>query len=328
MKIKGKVLIVGKMLHEVGLQRLKEEVEEVVEVPKLDVQELLTEVSDAVVLYIRPIAERSVVRSTTTKLIEQGPKLEALAVSAHVFDLVDTQAAASRHLPILYSKLEDHSVAELSIALMLCAARKIQYLAQEFRAERFRYEMRHEWAGEELYAKTVGIIGLGQIGRCLAQICKFGFNMRVLAYSPHVEGRVARDLGVDLVDKLSRLLEESDFVCLCTVHTDETRHMIGPRELGQMKHSAYLINTTPGLVDEKALIQALESGNIAGAGLDVFDPDPPDDPENPLFRFPNVAVMPHMGGYTKVMMRRAALDIAESIIAFLRGQTPNCIEWP
>ena len=329
MKIQEKVVVLFEFPHEIGLRRLREEVAEVVQVAKLDMPRLLAEIEDASVLDVCiPTENRNLVRSTTTKLIKHGTKLKALAMLGHAGDLLDPKVAASHHLPILYSTVYDHAVAELAITLMLCTARKVQYLGQEFRAGRFHYKMRTKWSGEELNGKIVGIIGLGQIGRCLAQICKLGFNMKVLAYDPYIEGRVASDLGVDLASDLSQLLEASDFVCLTASLADETRHIIGTKELDQMKRSAYLINITPGLVDEKALIQALESGKIGGAGLDVFDPDPPEDTGSPLFKLPNVTVTPHIGGLTKETLYGLALENAEAIIAFLRGKPVTWIDWP
>jgi phosphoglycerate dehydrogenase-like enzyme len=211
---------------------------------------------------------------------------------------------------------------------MICTAKRIQYTGQEFREGRLDYEMRLDLIGTELYGKTVGIVGLGHIGRTLAQKCKLGFDMRVLAYDPYIKRPVSNGLEVELVDELSELLKESDFVCLTAILTEETRGIIGAKELKQMKSSAHLVNITPELVNEGALIEALQNATIAGAGLDAFDPDPPNDPQNPLFKMSNVAVTPHMAGVTKENQRRIALDNAEQIIAFLQGQTPENVYWP
>jgi len=328
MKLQEKVLLMGRMRHPDGAERLRELVGEVVEIPTLDEPRLLAEVKDASVLFIKPLADRTVVRSTTTTLIQHGSRLKALATSARSSDFVDLQAAAARKLPVIFTNLYDHNVAEHQIALMLCAAKKIQHLAREFRAGRFRYDMRGDWAGEELYGKTAGIVGFGAIGRALSLKCRLGFNMNVLAFDPYVDRGVARVLSIELVDSLRALLANADFVCLCAKNSPETRHMIGAEQLRQMKRTAYLTNITPGLIDEQALIEALRRGEIAGAGLDVFDPDPPDPQSNPLFDFPNVAISPHMGGDTLETMRRVAVTLAESIVDYLRGKTPQSIYWP
>jgi len=320
MKIKEKILILGTVWHEAGLRRLREEVDDVVEVPTLEMPRLLDEVADASVLFVRPIGERSVIRASTRALIEAGPRLKALATSTHSNDFLDMRAAAARNLPHLYTEAGyDHNVAEHMIALMLCAAKRIQYLADEFKAGRFRYSMRDDVAGVELNGKTVGIVGLGQIGSCLAMKCKLGFNMRVVAYDPYADAGVARVLGIEQVDDLGLLLEQSDFVNLCAVNTSETNHMIGAAELRRMKPSAYLINVTPALVDEGALVAALQQGVIAGAGLDVFDPDPP-VPDSPILKLRNVEVTPHVGGYTRENVIRVSLNVAEMLIGFLRGK--------
>jgi D-3-phosphoglycerate dehydrogenase len=327
MKIKAKVLLMFPMMHEVGFQRLKNEVEKVVLVKELDAEKLLSEVEDATVLNVGyPSEERGKVRDMTTKLIERGAKLKAIA-GPFVSDLIDFNAASAHHLAFLYPQSMGHTVAEHCILLMLSVARRVQYLAQEFREGRFSYGERLRRAGTELDGKTVGIVGLGGIGSSLARKCRLGFNNRVLAYDPYVEQRIADNLGVELVEKLSHLLKESDFVCMVAKCTDESRHMIGRKELRQMKPSSYIINTTPGLIDERALIEALQSGTIAGAGLDVFEPDPP-DPENPLLKLQNVAITPHMAGMTEEVSRRQSENTAEEIITFLRGGTPQRIYWP
>lgn len=327
MKIREKVLIMFGMADEVGVQRLKEEVEDVVVVPTLDEAKLLKEVADAAVIVVGPPpVAREAVHDVTTKMIQTGEKLKAAVMIGRPGDLLDFRLATSRGMVVLTSGLHGPTVAEHSLALMLCAAKRIQYLGEEFRRGRFTYNMRLAWRGDELTGKTAGLVGFGNIGRCLAAKLKYGFDMKVLAYDPHVMLHQADEMGVTLVDRLSTLLAGVDFVFCQAQLTGETRHIIGSKELAQMKRTAYLVNTTPGLVDEQALTEALQKGIIAGAGIDVYDPDPPEDPvNNPLFAMPNVALTPHMAGFGKDHFRRVALDQATQIIAFLRGEKPRYV---
>lgn len=327
MKIKAKVLVMFPMIHEAGFRRLKNEVENVVLVENLDAEKLLAEVKDATVLNVGyPTEVRAKVHDMTTKLIETGAKLKVIA-GPFVADLVDFNAISARHLPFLYPPSMGHTIAEHCILLMLSVSRREQYLAQEFREGRFNYGKRLSFAGTELDGKTVGIIGLGGVGSSLARKCRLGFNNKVLVYDPYVEKSIVTNLGVEPVEKLTHLLKESDFVCMVAKLTDESRHMIGQKELMQMKKSSYLVSTTPGLVDEEALIEALQTGTIAGAGLDVFEPDPPNT-ENPLLKLNNVAITPHMAGMTLESSIKGSESIADEIITFLQGSSPTNIYWP
>ena len=327
-KLKEKVLVML-MMDKAGTDMLEEGVEEVVVVPNLDRAALFKAAVDATAIYVGyPNTDRPSIRNATGDMIEKGGKLKVLAVTGTAFDTIDEEAAAARQLPILYCPLGGHTLAEHAITLMLSAARGIQQWGQALREWKVDYVQRLFTPGEELEGKTVGVIGLGNIGQYFAQKCKLAFNMRVIVYDPYVDPQVVQFLGVERVDTLPELLQTSDFVALHVAHTQETRHLIGRKELGQMKSSAYLINTSRGIIiDESALIDALQDGTITGAALDVFDPDPPDNPNNPLFKLPNVTVTPHMGGLTKERERFLAVNIAEQILKFLGGQTPDWVRW-
>ncbi|MCL7384560.1 MAG: phosphoglycerate dehydrogenase, partial [Thaumarchaeota archaeon] len=187
-----------------------------------------------------------------------------------------------------------------------------------------------EWSGRrelnrELYGKVLGIIGLGSIGRTVAVMAK-GFGMEVIAYSPHVKKEEADKIGVKLVS-LEELLQKSDIVTIHTSYSPEKYHLIGEEQLKMMKKTAYIINTARGeLIDEKALVKALRSGDIAGAALDVFEQEPPTD--NELLKLENVIVTPHSASHTWEAVRRMGEMVTEDIEAVLKGFKPRNIANP
>ncbi len=180
--------------------------------------------------------------------------------------------------------------------------------------------------GYELLGKTVGIIGLGNIGRKVAEKIS-GFKVKLFAYDPYVDKKIAQQINVELVD-LETLLKESDIVTIHAALTRETKHMIGENELKLMKKTAFIINTARGaIIDEKALIKALKEGWIAGAALDVFEEEPP-NPDNPLLKMDNVLVTPHFASCTFEAYQREAIMAAEEVLRVLKGEPPKFIANP
>jgi glyoxylate reductase len=241
-------------------------------------------------------------------LLEAAPRLKAIANYAVGYDNIDVEAATQRGIPVGNTPdVLTETTAELAFALMLAVARRI--------VEADRYVREGRWGpwkpdlllGHDLYGATLGIVGYGRIGQAVARRAR-GFDMTVLH-------------GIPLHD----LLEQSDFVSLHAPLTPDTRGMIGDAELARMKPSAILINTARGpLVDTMALERALQAGQIAGAGLDVTDPEPlPGD--HPLLAAPNAVVVPHIGSDTHTT-RRAMADLAvDNLLAGLAGERmPRC----
>jgi D-3-phosphoglycerate dehydrogenase len=168
--------------------------------------------------------------------------------------------------------------------------------------------------GLELKEKILGIIGLGRVGSLVAQIAS-AMGMSILSFDPYVSNEYAKKLGVNLVD-LETLLKHSDVVTIHVPLTSETYHMIGWNELKIMKTSSILINTSRGaIIDERALTEALRSGTISGAGLDVYSSEPPEDTS--LISFPNVVCTPHIGSETSETKKRIATLLAEKVIKVL-----------
>jgi phosphoglycerate dehydrogenase-like enzyme len=174
--------------------------------------------------------------------------------------------------------------------------------------------------GNDLFGKTLGIIGLGNIGRRIARIGN-GFNMRLLAYDPYVTSEAAKKVGVKLLS-LQKVLEEADFVTIHTVLSEETRGLISAKELALMKPAAYLINTSRGpVVDQKALIDALVSGRISGTALDVFEEEPI-GMDNPLLKLGNVITTPHYAGNSREALEATSLRVSQETAKMIRGEIP------
>ena len=208
------------------------------------------------------------------------------------------------------------AVAEHALAMMLSLSKRIVEADKAIRREVLD---RNSFIGHDLFGQTVGIVGLGNVGKRLAQLCAGLFSMRVLSYDPYVSAEIMKQHGVEKVD-LATLLREADFVSINCPLTDESRGMIGQAQYALMKPNAYFVTTARGSIhDEVALEAALRAKKIAGAGLDVWEKEPP-PLDHPLLRYDNVMVSPHTAGVTheaRVTMGRIA---AEQILAALDGK--------
>ncbi|MEM3888512.1 MAG: NAD(P)-dependent oxidoreductase [Fervidicoccaceae archaeon] len=257
-----------------------------------------------------------VVRSRTkidAEVIKKGKNLKLIARAGVGVDNIDVEEAAARKIEIITSPAAPAvSVAELTVALMLVLARKINTAMQFTREGRWE-----KVEGIELRGKVAGIIGIGRIGREVARLCRC-LGMEVIAYD--VRKEALNELhGIKLADSLEDLLRSSDIVTLHVPLTKETHRLIGKREIFLMKNGALLINTSRGsIVDQEALLEALKVGKLGGAALDVLEREPPGELEMELIKHPNVVVTPHIGSQTVEAQRRIALEIAEAIERKLR----------
>jgi D-3-phosphoglycerate dehydrogenase len=207
------------------------------------------------------------------------------------------------------------SAAEHTIALVLAQARNIPQAHDDLKHGHWD---RSKWQGVELQGKTLGIVGLGRIGALVAQR-SVAFGMRVIAYDPYVPRGRAKEMGIELMPSLEALLVQSDFVTIHLPRSPETEGLIGERELELVKEGARLVNTSRGgIVDEQALAKALEDGRIAGAALDVFEHEPPED--SPLFGFEQVVTTPHLGASTAEAQDKAGTSVAEMVRLALNGE--------
>lgn len=255
-------------------------------------------------------------------LLAREPQLRVVANYAVGYDNIDVAAATARGVAICNTPdVLTHATADCAFALLVAAARRIVEAADYVRAGHWRTWGPQLLLGQELHGRTLGIIGPGRIGTEVARRGT-GFGMCLLGWS--ASGRLGADaaaLGMRSV-ALDELLAESDFVSLHVPLTGETRSLIGARELALMKPTAILVNTARGpVIDQAALIAALASGVIAGAGLDVTDPEPlPSD--HPLVREPRAIVVPHIGSATVTARSQMATLAAGGVLAVLRGERP------
>jgi len=257
-----------------------------------------------------------------------GSQLKVISTYSVGFDHIEVEEATKRGIYVTHTPgvLTD-AVADHAMALMLAIARR---LIEAHNCVKTKGCWR-TWSptfllGEDVYGKTLGIIGLGRIGTAIAKRAK-GFNMRILYYDIVRRERVEKELGVEY-RPLDELLREADFVSINVALTKETYHMIGERELKLMKPSAYLINTARGaVVDTSALVKALREGWIAGAALDVFEEEPlPID--HPLTKMENVILTPHMAAHTEEFFREAAVTVAKEVLKALKGERPAYLANP
>ena len=255
----------------------------------------------------------------TSRVIAAAPKLKIIVKRGAKPENVDYEAATKRGIVVAWTPGVNYvAVAEHAVMLMLCLAKKTIPQMEGLRGGAWRES---DSGLQELCGKTVGIIGLGGIGRALCRMLD-GFDVTFLAYDPYISPSQAKEVGAKLVS-LEDLLRQSDYVTLHAALTEETRHLIGAKELSMMKKTAHLINTARGaLIDESALLQALKRGEISGAGLDVFESEPPKH-GNPLLHLPNVVVTPHMAGWSDEAVYREQEEAVLEIKLLLEGKSPR-----
>ena len=256
------------------------------------------------------------------ELMDAAPALRAVSNYAIGYDNIDVQAATERGIMVCHTRgvLTD-TTADFAFTLLACVARRVVEAALYVRAGRWQTWGPMLCLGYDLYGATLGLVGLGSIGSALARRAK-GFDMRVLYHDLEPLPNLEKELGLAYID-LNTLLKESDFVSLHTPLTPETFHLIGAEQLRMMKKTAILVNTSRGqVVDQKALHEALVSGDIAGAGLDVTDPEPI-DPDDPLLQLDNCVVVPHIASASVAARTLMATMAAENLVAALQGRMPR-----
>jgi D-3-phosphoglycerate dehydrogenase len=260
----------------------------------------------------------------TAKMLERAQKLKVIGRAGIGVDNVDIPAATARGIIVMNTPFGNSiTTAEHAITLMLSLARQIPEADASTRAGKWE---KNKFLGVEISGKTLGVIGCGNIGAIVADRA-LGMKMKVIAYDPYLSAERALDLGVEKVE-LEELLRRADFITLHTPLTDKTRNIISADSLKLTKKGVRLINCARGgLVDEAALFDALSSGRVAGAALDVFVTEPATD--SPLFALPNVVCTPHLGASTTEAQENVALQIAEQMSDYLiRGAISNAINFP
>ncbi|WP_397443914.1 2-hydroxyacid dehydrogenase [Peribacillus aracenensis] len=275
--------------------------------------QLLKEISDVEGLLITG-------EKINDELLDHAPCLKAVSNISVGYNNFDLEAMKKRS--IIGTNTPDvlnETVADLALALMLSAARRIPELDKLVKDGKWGKKGDEPLFGVDVHGKTLGIIGMGRIGESIARRGKFGFNMEVLYHNRRRKSEVEETLSTTY-SSLEYLLRESDFVLLMVPYTPETRHLLGREQFALMKKSAIFINTSRGqTVDEKALIEALQNKEILAAGLDVFEQEPV-SPDNPLLAMPNVVTLPHIGSATYQTRFDMAMLAAKNLVAAVTGR--------
>jgi D-3-phosphoglycerate dehydrogenase / 2-oxoglutarate reductase len=265
-----------------------------------------------------PEADALLVRSATTvdaEVLAAAPRLKIVARAGVGLDNVDVDAATERGVLVVNAPTSNiHSAAEHALALLLAASREIAAADASLREHTWK---RSSFSGTEIFGKTVGVVGLGRIGQLFAQRIE-AFGTHVIAYDPYVSPARAAQLGIELLP-LDDVLARADFISVHLPKTPETAGLIDKEALARTKPGVIIVNAARGgLVDEAALAEAVSSGHVRAAGLDVFSTEPCTD--SPLFELPQVVVTPHLGASTAEAQDRAGTDVAESVRLALAGE--------
>ena len=258
----------------------------------------------------------------TRQVINSLVKCKLIVSYGIGYDHIDVDAATDNDIIVV--NIPDFCIEEVSnhtIALLLTCAKKLVFMNNSTKSGHWNECKQAQAPMGSIYGQTLGIIGCGKIGRLVAKKAQC-FDLKVLGYDPYLSKAAALECGITLVS-LPELLRDADYISIHTLGNQETRHLIGEKELRQMKSSAFLINTSRGsIIDEVALIKALEENRIAGAGLDVFEQEPI-DPNNPLLKMKNAVVTPHSAYYSDNALIRLRTSVGKEAARVLSGQWPQ-----
>lgn len=310
-------VLIADQIEEKGISILKEFAEVTVQTDITN-PELTDKIGDFEAVVVRSRTK------ITREVIEAAGKLKVIARAGVGVDNIDVNAATERGIMVVNApESASITVAEHTIGVIISLARKIALADRSVKEGKWE---KSRFMGLELFGKTLGIVGIGRIGKQVAARLR-GFEMKMLAYDPYISEEDALELGVTLVD-IDTLLKESDIITIHVPLTPETRHFIAARELELMKEDAFIINCARGgIVDEQALYAALKAGDIGGAGLDVYEEEPPRD--NPLLGLDNVVLTPHIGASTVEAQQNASIIVAQEIKKVFNGESPsNLINLP
>ena len=309
-----KKVLINKPIHQKAIERLSQEVEVLTpfDQPADRVVEMLADVQ-ALILCAG--------LNVTDEVLAGMKSVEVIGRHGAGMDILDLEAATRRNIPVVFTpEGPTESTAEHAFTLMMGAVRKLTFLDRETRSGNFH--IRDLVVGRELYGAKVGVVGFGHIGQRFAAMCRDGLSMQVYGFDPFVNPAQVEAWGAIPMEDLIQMASEVDVLSLHCPHTPETHHLVNDRVLEALGPDGYLINASRGpVVDEAALVAALQEGRLGGAGLDVFDPEPPAD-DNPLFQLDNVVLTPHLASFTEEGRQRMGMMVAEDVIRVLRGEKP------
>ncbi len=262
----------------------------------------------------------------TDEVLAAAPKLRAASTISVGYDDFDVAKLSARSIALMHTPgVLTETTADTIFTLVLCAARRITELADKVKNGEWQGSIGPDWYGSNVHGKTIGILGMGRIGYAVAKRAHFGFDMNVIYYNRSAKPEAEQQLNARRCS-LDEVLAEADFVCNVLPLMPETRHIINRESLAKMKPSAFFINGGRGAsVDETALTDALKSGEIKGAGLDVFETEPlPVSSE--LLSLPNVVALPHIGSATHETRYEMSKMAVENLLAALNGdRSKNCV---
>ncbi|GAA4707718.1 hydroxyacid dehydrogenase [Brevibacillus fulvus] len=321
---KPKILQILPMYHSEG-ERILRQGGEVIRTDQYDISHLCEQVKEVQAIVLRAPAR------ITAEIIDAAPHLRVISGAGVGLDNIDVDYASQKNIPVLHAPaINQVSTAEHAIALLLALGKQLLPFHQEM--SKGRYHARTLLQTHELRGKQVALIGFGRIAQEVAKRLKLGFEMDVRVWVRHFDKDkhgLAEQLGLTVTTDLNDLLPTADFVSLHVPLTDQTRGMFGREQFQRMKPTAYLINTARGaVVNQQELYQALAKKQIAGAGLDVFDPEPTTDADLPLLSLPNVIVTPHVGGTTVEANYLMATAVARNVLKVLAGERPDHLANP
>jgi len=312
-------VLISDSLSEHGIQQLLDAPDvEVVQKPGLSPHELYEIIGEYDALLVRSQTQ------VTADVLAAGKRLKVIGRAGVGVDNIDVPAATQAGVVVINAPDGNTiSTAEHSFAMLMALARNIP---QAYKKLSEGIWDRKSFQGVELNGKILGILGLGRIGTEVAKRAK-AFHMKIMAYDPYLTEERAEKLGVT-VASVDEIVRQADFITVHTPLTKETRYLIGSREFAKMKDGVRVINCARGgIIDEKALYEAIITGKVAGAALDVFEVEPPVD--NPLLNLPQVVVTPHLGASTVEAQENVAIDVSEEILKVLRGQPfKNAVNLP
>jgi len=313
-----KKVIVTESIAEEGLKLLKSALE--VDYRKdISREELLRIIDQYDALIVRSVTK------VNEELIKQGTKLKVVGRAGNGVDNIDVDVC-TRYGIIVANTPDSNTIsaAEQTISLLLSSVRNTAWANNVLKGGTWD---RTPFRGSELYGKTVGIVGLGRIGSMVATRLK-SFNMKVIAYDPYISDERFERFGAERKDTLEELAREADIITVHTPRNEETMHMVDEKILALAKDGVRVVNCARGgIIKEASLVQALESGKVASAGLDVYEKEPAEN--NPLFKFNNVVCTPHLGADTFEAQKRVGENIAEQVIKALEGGiVPNVVNLP
>lgn len=313
-------VLVSDKLSEAGLDVLREAADIELEYrPGMSEDELCDVIGQYDGLIIRSGTQ------VTPRVVDAADKLRVIGRAGIGVDNVDIAAASRRGIVVMNTPTGNSvTTAEHALALLSALARKVPQAVASMRSGKWE---KSKFQGREIASKTLGIIGLGNIGRIVADRAQ-GLKMKVIGVDPVMSSDRCTELGIELVD-IEELLRRADFITIHAPLTPETKGLIDDEAFDKMKDDALLVNAARGgIVDEKALVRAIQSGKIAGAALDVFEKEPI-APDSPLLQLDNVLCTPHLGASTSEAQERVAVEIAEQAVGYLKlGIVKNAVNVP